>query len=215
MKKIISLIIILIGVIILCFVMIKEKQQKDMVINDLKMEVVGVKTEVVDLEKKLKGLENEISDLKKQIDSYKDLVEMYEQMETNLNEQIKILEKEVSSRGDIYTVTAYDLSVQSCGKEVGSYGYGITASGKSLVGQSWSDARAIAVDTKVIPMGSKVRINFTNKSYQKYNGVYTAVDTGGAVNGKTIDIFLGDFKQAKAHQSVWNFGRTEAKVQIL
>lgn len=114
-----------------------------------------------------------------------------------------------------FSVTSYDLSVDSCGKPMGHKGYGITASGYSLVGHTWDSARAIAVDPRVIPMGSKVRVTFTNDSYKKYDGVYTAVDTGGAIKGNIIDFFMGDFSQNKAHDSVWAFGRTKANVEIL
>ena len=48
----------------------------------------------------------------------------------------------------------------------------------------------------------------------KYNGVYTAVDTGGAINGNRIDIFFGDEKE-NVSQEALEFGRSSAKVQVL
>lgn len=115
----------------------------------------------------------------------------------------------------VFKVTCYDLSVQSCGKPIGSKGYGITASGFDLTGHSWDTARSIAVDPRVIPLGSKVEITFTNEKYSKYNGIYTARDTGGAIKQRKIDFFLGDFHQNKTHQSVWDFGVTQAKLKII
>lgn len=115
----------------------------------------------------------------------------------------------------VFTVTTYDLSVQSCGKPIGSKGYGITASGFDLTGHTWETARSIAVDPEVIPLGNKVEITFTNEAYSKYNGVYTARDTGGAIKQNKIDFFMGDFKQNKTHQSVWDFGVTKANLKII
>ena len=128
-------------------------------------------------------------------------------------------EPELPSRGisrqEIYTVTAYDLSVQSCGKPIGHPGYGITATGYSLEGHSWSSARSIAVDPRFIPLGSKVIIKFLDKRFQQYNGVYTARDTGGAIKGRKIDLFFGDFGNNEANEEAMSFGHPQAEVAIL
>ena len=112
-------------------------------------------------------------------------------------------------------VTAYDLSVQSCGKSVGSHGYGVTASGFNLAGHTLESARAIAVDPSVIPMGSKVELAFDEPAMQKYNGVYTAVDTGGAIKGNKIDLFMGDFGNASEVAMIDEFGIQNAKARVL
>jgi 3D (Asp-Asp-Asp) domain-containing protein len=113
-----------------------------------------------------------------------------------------------------FTATAYDLSVQSCGKPIGHPKYGITSNGTNLAGKTREQAMSIAVDPNVIPLGSQVRITFP-EPYTHFNGIYTANDTGGAIKGKKIDIFMGDFNSEKAHQSVWDFGVREVEVQIL
>ncbi|MFA2720622.1 3D domain-containing protein [Bacillus paranthracis] len=46
----------------------------------------------------------------------------------------------------------------------------------------------IAVDRNVIPLGSKVYI-------PKFNMVFTAEDTGSAINGNRIDIFFDSVAQ--------------------
>jgi 3D (Asp-Asp-Asp) domain-containing protein len=109
----------------------------------------------------------------------------------------------------IFEITAYDLSVASCGKLPTSRGYGITRSGKSLKGKSWK-VRAIAVDPKVIKMGSKVRITFTGWR-SKYNGVFTAVDSGSEIKGNKLDLFLGE----GSYSECIKFGRVKAKIEIL
>ena len=48
----------------------------------------------------------------------------------------------------------------------------------------------IAVDPDVIPLGSKVYIEFENENAKVLNGVYIAQDVGGGVNGKHIDVLV-------------------------
>ena len=110
-----------------------------------------------------------------------------------------------------FTATAYDLSVASCGKAKGSKGYGITASGYSLVGHSRASAMSIAVDPKVIKLGTQVKIEFP-EPYTHFNGTYTARDTGGAIKGNIVDIFMGE---DVSNKDVMAFGRREVKLTIL
>lgn len=111
--------------------------------------------------------------------------------------------------------TAYDLSVKSCGKLPSHKEYGITASGRSIVGKTRLEAACVAVDPKVIPLGSLLYISFIDEKYQQYNGVYQALDTGSGVKGKHVDIFLGDFNSTKEAKEVLNFGVTKCKVKVL
>lgn len=130
------------------------------------------------------------------------------------HERLERLQEEVSrgaARSMNVTVTAYDLSPQSCGKAPGSAGYGITATGISLAGHSLESARAIAVDPSVIPLGSKVRIKFRDEDMKQYNGIYTAVDTGGAINGNHIDLFAGE----GSYDLCMAIGRREARITVL
>lgn len=110
-----------------------------------------------------------------------------------------------------FRATAYDLSYQSCGKKPSHPAYGITANGTNLKGQTLESARAIAVDPKVIPLGSKVYLEFEDE-YKHLNGVYNAVDTGGAIKGKRIDIFFGSGDVSK---EVKQFGVRKVKVTLL
>jgi 3D (Asp-Asp-Asp) domain-containing protein len=113
-----------------------------------------------------------------------------------------------------FTATAYDLSVQSCGKPIGHPQYGITSNGTNIAGKTREQAMSIAVDPNVIPLGSQVKITFP-EPYTHFNGVYTANDTGGGIKGKRVDIFMGDFGSNNSNQSVWDFGVREVEVQIL
>jgi 3D (Asp-Asp-Asp) domain-containing protein len=99
---------------------------------------------------------------------------------------------------ETFKLTAYTLSEPDCGKTPGSYGYGISASGYDLNGEDLRH-RKIAVDRRVIPLGSTVYIEFPEEiryiNFQgqtlDLNGEYTAVDVGGAIKNNKIDLFVG------------------------
>lgn len=111
--------------------------------------------------------------------------------------------------------TAYDLSVQSCGKLPSHKEYGITYSGRSIAGKTRLEAACVAIDPKVIPLGSLLYISFDDYDYKQYNGIYQALDIGSGVKGKHVDIFLGDFNSTKEHKKVTNFGVTKCRVLII
>ncbi|MEF2290823.1 LysM peptidoglycan-binding domain-containing protein [Virgibacillus dokdonensis] len=70
------------------------------------------------------------------------------------------------------TATAYTASCDGCS--------GVTATGVNL--NNNSNAKVIAVDPNVIPLGSKV--------YVEGYGYATAADTGGAIKGNKIDVHV-------------------------
>ncbi|MBR2471150.1 MAG: G5 domain-containing protein, partial [Clostridia bacterium] len=99
------------------------------------------------------------------------------------------------------SATAYDLSFESCGKNPGDRGYGITASGMK------ASRGIIAVDPRVIPMGSKLYIESLDGSPDY--GYAIAGDKGGAIKGNKIDLFM----DTRAECMRW--GRRNVKVYIL
>lgn len=76
-----------------------------------------------------------------------------------------------------FKITAYCPCSICCGKD-----NGITASGTKV-----KEGRTIAVDPKVIPLGSKVEIN---------GKTYVAEDVGGAIKGNTIDLYFNSHSEA-------------------
>jgi 3D (Asp-Asp-Asp) domain-containing protein len=116
---------------------------------------------------------------------------------------------------ELFTITAYDLGYNSCGKTVDHPAYGITASGFSLKGMYWKTDKYIAVDPTVIPLGSLVEIIFQDEEHHEYSGIYKAVDTGSAIKDKKIDLFIGDFKQNKSSKEALYFGVSKALVRII
>lgn len=63
----------------------------------------------------------------------------------------------------------------------------------------------VAADPKVLPLGSRIRVQDAGR----YSGVYTVADTGPAVKGREIDIFIPNLVEAK------RFGRRRVRVEIL
>lgn len=120
-----------------------------------------------------------------------------------------------------FEATAYDLSVESCGKKPNHPAYGITASGLNITGKNIQD-RLIAADTTILPFNSKVYIEFPETARYieldqqriDLNGIYTVVDRGGAIKGNRIDIFFGEDKpgEKKYNQMCFEFGRQQVKV---
>ncbi|MGG0176362.1 LysM peptidoglycan-binding domain-containing protein [Gottfriedia acidiceleris] len=91
----------------------------------------------------------------------------------------------------IMEASAYTASCNGCS--------GITATGIDL--KKNPNTKVISVDPSVIPLGSKVNV----EGY----GVAIAGDTGGAIKGNRIDVFIPN------KQDAINFGRKQVKVTIL
>jgi 3D (Asp-Asp-Asp) domain-containing protein len=62
----------------------------------------------------------------------------------------------------------------------------------------------IAADPKILPLGSVVRLHAGS-----YSGIYTVMDTGGAIRGQRIDIYLPTRAEAI------RFGSRRIKVEVL
>ncbi|MBH0159014.1 DUF348 domain-containing protein [Fictibacillus sp. 5RED26] len=89
------------------------------------------------------------------------------------------------------TSTAYTANCAGCS--------GITATGFNL--KSNPNAKVIAVDPSVIPLGSKV--------YVEGYGYAIASDTGGAIKGNKIDVFFSSQSRAES------WGRKSVKIRII
>ncbi|PYZ91539.1 hypothetical protein CR194_19600 [Salipaludibacillus keqinensis] len=90
-----------------------------------------------------------------------------------------------------FKATAYTAYCNGCS--------GVTAAGIDL--RANPNAKVIAVDPSVIPLGSRVEV--------KGHGTYIAGDTGGAIKGRKIDIFIPD------KDKVQSFGRKSVEIRVL
>lgn len=91
--------------------------------------------------------------------------------------------------------------------------YGKT--GQKTAGGTWpKEGRTIAVDPKVIPLGSKVKVLCPSKP-EINNKIFIAEDTGGAIKGKIIDVYL-DVPENQDPERFDKFGRPrDVKLCIL
>ena len=103
-------------------------------------------------------------------------------------------------------LTAYGAGPASTGKSPGHPLYGITATGTRV-----QEGRTIAVDPKVIPLGSWV--------YIEGYGFRRAEDTGSAIKNNIIDIYFEDDKKAaafgvKRSPKVYVLGTQSTKISV-
>ncbi|MEH7013618.1 3D domain-containing protein [Neobacillus niacini] len=89
------------------------------------------------------------------------------------------------------TATAYTASCEGCS--------GITATGVNI--KDNPDKKVISVDPSVIPLGTEV--------YVEGYGYAVAADTGGAIKGNRIDVFIPE------KQDAINWGKQQVEVKIL
>lgn len=127
--------------------------------------------------------------------------------------QITAPEKKIEpSRGSrvLYMeATAYDLSIQCCGKPYGHPTRGITADGYNLNGKSRE--QAMAVSSNDFPAGTELELTFDDYR-REYNGIYTVRDTGNMEPG-VLDVFVGDFGEEVSKEAM-RFGRQTVRVEI-
>jgi len=89
-------------------------------------------------------------------------------------------------RPETFEVTAYSIE-------------GVTAKGTR------SRTGVVAADPKVLPLGSRVRLVDAGA----YSGEYLVEDTGRAIKGRELDIYLANGAEAK------RFGRRRLQVEVI
>lgn len=83
------------------------------------------------------------------------------------------------------TATAYTSGPESTGKRPGHPQFGVTFSGTRA-----TQGQTLAVDPRMIPLGSRVYIHELNQEF-------IAEDTGGAIRGNRIDLYMEDLSEAR------------------
>ena len=117
--------------------------------------------------------------------------------ESRINELHKPL---VDNSADRATGTIGNVVKTLTMESTAYYGHGTTALGLKPV-RNPNGLSTIAVDPNVIPLGTKV--------YVSGYGLAIAADTGGAIKGNIIDVFLNSYEEC------YSWGRRQVTVQIL
>lgn len=100
--------------------------------------------------------------------------------------------KDASDGWMLFRSTAYSCQAAS---------EGCSPSRRTATGTNPVAWKTVAVDPRVIPLGSMVEI--------KGVGIFRAEDTGGAIKGNILDVYTGDYQQALA------WGRRSIEVRIV
>lgn len=136
-----------------------------------------------ELDRLIKKQQEELMDKQEKIDVLEMLLENREKDASNL--------KHLGT----FTATFYCTCELCCGKTPEHPAYGITKSGTKV-----EEGRTIAVDPKVIPLGSEVIVD-GNK--------YIAEDTGRLIKGNRIDIYISE------HSRALELGRVNKEVYLV
>ena len=120
-------------------------------------------------------------------------IEIEEPKEIEESESVKEI-KEIEVKPEKISLGEFKLTAYcSCEKCCGSYAKNrpVDKNGNKIVygssGEVLKEGISVAVDTKVIPFGTKVIIN---------DKEYIAQDTGGAIKGNKIDVYFEDHQRA-------------------
>lgn len=184
-------------------------------VSSLQSEVTDLTESVKELRSMVDKQRETLDSLSLRLDSLESSIESTEMMMQATYDNLTGAMAQVLNTPDITPLGEYRLSaytLQECGKDVGDVGYGITSTGVDLVGSSIHNSRYIGVNPDDIPYGSRVLIVMP-EPYTYLTGVYEAVETGSAFNGKTnrIDVYFGESNVDEALQ----FGIRYADVYLL
>ena len=129
-------------------------------------------------------------------------------VEPNVKTAVPVLnlEKEVAkARADVLVIPKPVPSTELVGVEP-PRSYEATAYSLRGITRSGTYVRRgiIAADPRVLPLGSVIHLKAGN-----YSGVYTVKDTGSAIKGKRIDLWVGSSREA------FSFGRQNVRLTVL
>lgn len=132
-----------------------------------------IKIALKDSNSLLRRYEERIEELKKEVVKYQ------EKREVKVSSSVS--RSSSATDWQTFTATYYDNDFQSTGKTPDHPAYGITASGRPT-----KEGVSIAVDPTVIPLGTWVEIKYPDGRIEQRR----ADDTGGAIKGHKIDIYI-------------------------
>src|SRR5690606_32539656 len=151
--------------------------------------------EILNLESKIKTVNEKLTEKENEILNLKEKLNETENENRKLKEE---LEKYKSLRKLNIVATAYDAFCNTgC--------TGVTATGYDVKNTVYKDGyRVVAVDPKVIPLGSLLYVETKNDSF-----VGIAEDTGGDIKGNRIDVLMEN------RSTAYDFGRQSVTVIVV
>ena len=171
-----------------------ESENEMKVLIEEKDDVMSTNSQLSD---KIESMEQNILELQEQLQNTSGQVESLQQKNTQLEKELQA-KRQSKSNWMTFTATYYDADFASTGKSPGHPAYGVTATGEKV-----QDGVTVAVDPKVIPLGSWVEVKYPDGRVEKRK----ATDTGGAIKGKKIDIYIA--------QASYTSGKHQVKVRVL
>ena len=150
--------------------------EQESTITKLETEKAALNDSIQQLEEKNKQLEDKNKQLENKIKKQQSQKKVQATIEPKTNVVIEPTSGNSKNLGT-FKISAYCHCTKCCGKSDG-----VTATGTRVAAN-----RTIAVDPKVIPLGSKVIID---------GHTYVAEDTGGAIKGNRIDMYFSTHKEA-------------------
>lgn len=136
----------------------------------------------LEAKRQIAALENEIFLNKMDISSLERRNALYEEVNDTLSRRLKECKDEPAEQQEYmgeFEITYYTAGPESTGKYPGHPAYGITASGTTV-----KEGQTIAADWSVLEPGTKVFIEGI--------GIRIVEDTGGAIKGNAIDVYVPD-----------------------
>lgn len=159
--------------------------------NTIKNELAQSKKENIQLRREKEKLSNVVEETNEQLQkTKKDLNTAKNKLKNN--QSLSKPTRGSTGGYQTFSATAYCKCKKCCGR----WSTSPTASGTTP-----KQGRTIAVDTNLIPMGSKVEI--------RGMGVFIAEDTGSAIKGRIVDIYHNN------HSDALKFGRQQIQLKIL
>jgi 3D (Asp-Asp-Asp) domain-containing protein len=172
-------------------------QQKQ--IKDLKQDVDGITDAYFQQKKANEDLQNNINAKDRQI-------QQQAQQLKSQSDEINKLKKQIdqSPRRNWITMSASAYTTHTNGDPNTSGAWG----NKTATGTIPTEGRTIAVDRNMIPLGTKLEVKFP-EPYNYLNGTYVAEDTGNAIKGHKVDLYLGSLNKCL------EFGVRDIQVSII
>ncbi len=151
--------------------------------------------------------QNEIQQLQQEIQQLQDK-HTQEQIQDKQDKENKSSNKTKTENKETITVTIDNSDDKNAtGTSNTSNAKAYTATAYCLQGRTASGSNVrrgiVAADPRVLPLGTRISLNAG-----AYSGSYVVADTGGAVKGKKLDIWVPSCSEAR------RFGRRSVKVSV-